>query len=284
MYTACELTPENQGGAMTQKHVPWAEIVLPIALFLSFQLSVGPVSAGGLDDARSRGKLLVGVKTDFPPFGYLDPYGKPQGFDVDVARYLARALFEDESRLELVPVTSGSRIPFLYSDWIDMIVAAMTVTEERRRVLDFSEPYFVSASLLLVPAGSTLRGIADLAGKMVAVVEGSVQEKDLAQVAPGAKPVGFKTLGKAVQALRDKKADALFQDDMVILVLARENRDLKAAGTPILPRPYAVAVRKGDDRTLRWLNEKLSSMKKDGTYDRLREKYFGAAPGKEGKP
>src|SRR5512145_3540499 len=93
-----------------------------------------PASAGGLDDARSRGKLLVGVKTDFPPFGYLDPSGKPAGFDVDVARYLAMALFEDEGRLETVPVTTGSRIPFLYSDWIDMIVATMTVTEERRQV------------------------------------------------------------------------------------------------------------------------------------------------------
>ena len=62
------------------------------------------------------------------------------------------------------------------------------------------------------------------------------------------------------------------------------NRDLKAAGKPILPRPYAIAVRKGDIETLRWVNDKLSAMKKDGTYDRLREKYFGAAAGKGGKP
>ena len=241
-------------------------------------------SAGGLDDARSRGKLLVGVKTDFPPFGYLDPSGKPAGFDVDVARYLAKALFEDEGRLETVPVTTGSRIPFLYSDWIDMIVATMTVTEERRQVLEFSDPYFVSASLLLVPAGSPVRGIEDLAGKTVAVIEGSVQEKDLALVAPGAKRVAFKNMGEAVQALKTKKADALCQDDMLVLALAKENRDLSAAGKPILPRPYAIAVRKGDLATLRWVNEKLSAMKKDGSYDRLREKYFGVTVGKEGKP
>jgi len=250
-------------------------IVLALAL---------PAAGGGLEDARSRGKLLVGVKTDFPPFGYLDAAGKPKGFDVDVARYLARALFEDEGRLELVPVTSGSRIPFLYSDWIDMIVATMTVTEDRKRVLDFSDPYFSSASLLLVPAGSKVRGIEDLAGKAVAVLEGSVQEKDLEQVAPGAKRVAFRNMAEAVAAIRGKKVDALCQDDMVILALAKENRDLKAAGKPILPRPYAIAVRKGDDQTLRWVNEKLSAMKKDGTYDRLKEKYFGVTPGKEGKP
>ena len=226
----------------------------------------------------------MGVKTDFPPFGYLDSAGKPQGFDVDVARYLARALFEDESRLELVPVTSGSRIPFLYSEWIDMIVATMTVTEDRKRVLDFSDPYFSSASLLLVPAGSPVRGIEDLAGKTVAVLEGSVQEKDLEQVAPATKRVAFKNVDEAVAALRGKKVDALCQDDMLVLALERGSRDLKAAGKPILPRPYAIAVRKGDAETLRWVNEKLSAMKKDGTYDRLKEKYFGVAAGKGGKP
>jgi ABC-type amino acid transport substrate-binding protein len=245
---------------------------------------VSPAAGGGLDDARSRGKLLVGVKTDFPPFGSLDAEGKPQGFDIDVARYLARALFEEEGRLEPVPVTSGSRIPFLYSEWIDMIVATMTVTEDRRRVLDFSDPYFASASLLLVPAGSGVRGIEDLAGKTVAFLEGSVQEKDLEQVAPGAKRVAFRSTDEAVAALRGKKVDALCQDDMLVLALARGSRDLKAAGKPILPRPYAIAVRKGDEQMLRWINDKLSAMRRDGTYDRLREKYFGATAGKEGKP
>jgi ABC-type amino acid transport substrate-binding protein len=135
------------------------DVVAVLAVLGMAALALAPPAAGGgLDDARSRGKLLVGVKTDFPPFGYLDAAGNPQGFDVDVARYLARALFEEEGRLELVPVTSGSRIPFLYSEWIDLIVATMTVTEDRRRVLDFSDPYFASASLLLVPGGSGSRG------------------------------------------------------------------------------------------------------------------------------
>jgi len=269
---------------MVRKHASGGGIVLPVVFLLSALAVAGPAFAGGLDDARSRGKLLVGVKTDFPPFGYLDPSGKPAGFDVDVARYLAKALFEDEGRLETVPVTTGSRIPFLYSDWIDMIVATMTVTEERRQVLEFSDPYFVSSSLLLVPAGSSIRGVEDLAGKTVAVIEGSVQEKDLAMVAPGAKRVAFRNMDETVAAIRGKKVDALCQDDMLVLALAKVNRDLKATGKPILPRPYAIAVRKGDLETLRWVNEKLSAMKKDGSYDRLREKYFGITVGKEGKP
>ena len=269
---------------MVRRFVPGGGTALLVAFLLSVPVVAGPVSAGGLDDARSRGRLLVGVKTDSPPFGYLDPSGKPVGFDVDVARYLAKSLFEEEGRLEAVPVTTGSRIPFLYSEWIDMIVATMTVTEERRQVLEFSEPYFVSASMLLVPADSPIRGIEDLAGKTVAFIEGSIQEKDLAQVAPAARRVPFKNTGEVIQALKSKKVDALCQDDLVILSLARETRGFKSAGRPILPRPYAIAVRKGDMTTLRWVNEKLSVMRKDGSYDRLREKYFGVRPGKEGTP
>ncbi len=269
---------------MSRRHVSGGVIGLLVVSLLLPIAVVGPASAGGLDNARSRGKLLVGVKTDFPPFGYLDPSGKPAGFDVEVALYLAKALFEDEGRLETVPVTTGSRIPFLYSDWVDMIVATMSITEERRQVLEFSDPYFVSASLLLVPAGSPIHGIEDLAGKTVAVIEGSIQEKDLALVAPAAKRVSFRNMGEAVQALKSKKADALCQDDVLVLALAKGNRDLTAAGKPFLPRPYAIAVRKGDLATLRWINEKVSDMKKDGSYDRLREKYFGVTIGKEGKP
>ncbi len=259
-------------------------IVSLAACLLSVIAAAGPALAGGLDDARSRGKLLVGVMTDFPPFGYRDPSGRPVGFDVDVAKYLAKALFEEEGRLEAVPVTVGSRIPFLYSEWIDMIVAAMTVTEERRQVLEFSDPYFVSASLLLVPAKSPIRGIGDLAGRTVAVIEGAIQVKDLALLAPAANRVAFRTVDEAVLALKGGRVDALCQDDVLVHSLARRVRGLKAVGKPILPRPYAIAVRKGDLATLRWINEKLGAMKNDGTYERLREKYFGAAPGKEGKP
>ncbi len=269
---------------MARRDVAWAGIALPVALLLAALTAAVPASAGGLDDARGRGKLLVGVMTDFPPFGYLDPSGRPTGFDVDVARYFAKALFDEDGRLETVPVTTGSRIPFLYSDWIDMIVAAMTVTDERRQVLEFSDPYFVSASLLLVPAGSPVRGIADLAGKTVAVSEGSIQDKDIAVLAPAAKRVAFQTIPEAVRALKAGKADALCQDDMLVLALAKENPRLKVAGKPILSRPYAVAVRKGDTQTVRWVNDKLSAMKKDGTYERLRRKYFGVTPRRKGSP
>src|SRR5256885_9552584 len=120
-----------------------------------------------LEIVKKRGKLIAGVKTDFPPFGTIDASGRNVGFDVDVAHRFAQALFNDANQVELVAVTSGNRIPFLQSGKIDIIIATVTISDERRQVVEFSEPYFLSGSLLLVPRASTARGLEDMAGKTV---------------------------------------------------------------------------------------------------------------------
>jgi ABC-type amino acid transport substrate-binding protein len=215
------------------------------------------------------------VKADFPPFGYVDPAGEIQGFDADLARYLGRALFEGEPGVELVPVTSGGRIPLLSSELIDVIIATMTITEDRQRVLDFSSPYFVTGSMLLTRKESSIQGVQDLAGKTVAVVEGAVQQNDLPLMAPQARLVAFKNFSEALQALQGKRVDALCQDDVAVLTQARRNADVKTVGKSFLPRPYAMAVRKGDRRLLDWLNAQLEKMKADGTIQRMRRQHFG---------
>lgn len=249
-------------------------IVFLCTCFLVLFLVV-PAIAGGLEDARHRGRLLAGVKTDFPPFGYRDPAGEIQGFDADLARYLGQALFEGEPGVELVPVTSGGRIPLLYSELIDVIIATMTITPVRQRALDFSDPYFVTGSMLLTRKDSSIQSVQDLAGKKVAVVEGAVQHEDLALIAPEARLVPFKGLPEALQALHSKRVDALCQDDVAILSEAKRNPEVQVAGKSFLPRPYAMAVRKGDGKFLHWLNVHLEKMKTDGTIQRLRRKYFG---------
>ncbi len=239
------------------------------------------LGSAGLADAQStlevvkkRGKLLAGVKTDFPPFGTVDAAGKNLGFDVDVAHLFAKALFRDENQVELVAVTSGNRIPFLQSGKVDIIIATVTITDERRQVVEFSEPYFMSGSLLLVPRASTARGLEDMAGKTVAVVQGAIQDKDVAELQPKADRIKFGKVSEAVLAVKGGRADAYVHDDIVILSLAKENPDLKAVGKPFVPRPYGIAVRKGDTEFIHWVNAQLAQMKKDGTYDRLWKKYF----------
>jgi ABC-type amino acid transport substrate-binding protein len=109
----------------------------------------------------------------------------------------------------------------------------------------------------------------------VAVVEGAVQQVDLPLIAPGAQPVAFKALPEALQALRTKQVDALCQDDVVVLTAARMDAELRTAGKPFLPKPYAMAVRKGDRKFLEWLNAQLEKMKADGTIQRMSRQHFG---------
>lgn len=245
---------------------------------------VGQAAAGTLDEVKKRGKLIAGVKTDFPPFGYVDSSGKNLGFDVDVAHIFAKTLFDDENKVELVAVTSGNRIPFLQSGKIDIIIASVTVTDERRQVVEFSDPYFMSGGLLLVPKTSPIKGVEDLAGKTVAVIQGAIQDKDIEQLAPKADRVKFGKVSEAVLAVKGGRAEAFSQDDILILTLAKENPDLKAVGKPFTPRPYGIAVRKGEMEFVKWVNDQLAKLKKDGTYDKLWKKYFGEVEANLFKP
>ncbi len=260
---------------MRVDHSMFRSIQIVFIAILCVAVAVPFASADGMEDARRRGRLLVGVKTDFPPFGFIDKDGTLSGFDADIARHLGKALFDDDNRVELVRVTSGSRVPFLYSGWIDMIVATTTVTEERMRVLEFSEPYFLSGSLILVPQSSPIRGLGDLSGKTVGVIEGAIQSEDLKQVAPAALQHLFETVDEAVASLKDGEVDALCQDDVLIVSLAMMDPALKIVGKPFLPRPYAIAVRKGETVFLRWINQHLEAIREDGTYGKLWQKHFG---------
>lgn len=237
-----------------------------------------------LDAVKKRGKLIAGVKTDFPPFGYVDASGKNLGFDVDVAHLFAKTLFNDENQVELVAVTSGNRIPFLQSGKIDIILATVTITDERRQVVEFSDPYFLSGSLLLVPKASTVKSLEDLGGKTIAVVQGAIQDKDVEQLQPKASRIKFGKVSEAMLAVKGGRADAYAHDDVLVLTLVRENADLKAVGQPFMPRPYGIAVRKGDMDFIKWVNGELAKMKRDGTYDRLWKKYFADVEGNLVKP
>ena len=263
-----------------------SRILAVIAVVLAAVVGTATIAGAQstLDAVKKRGKLIAGVKTDFPPFGTVDSAGKNVGFDVDVAHRFAKALFNDEQQVELVAVTSGNRIPFLQSGKIDIVIATVTITDERRQVVEFSEPYFMSGSLLLVPKSSTVKSLDDLAGKTVAVVQGAIQDRDVEQLQPKAMRVKFGKVSEAVLAVKGGRADAYVHDDIVILSLAKENPDLKAVGTPFMPRPYGIAVRKGDVEFVKWVNAQLAAMKADGTYDRLWKKYFADVEGNLVKP
>ena len=227
-----------------------------------------------LEAIRARGVLRVGVKSDAPPFGSLDARGRPVGFEIDLARFFARVLFDDDRRVELVPVTTATRFGVLQSGRVDLVAATITVTDERRKVAELSDPYFMSASLILVPAASKVERLADLGGQRVAVVRGSVQEGDVAEVQSRARLVAVTSAAEGVRAVKGGQADAFVYDDVVLLGLAQHDSTLRVVGQPLGPRPYAIGARKGDAVLIRWVNGWLAKMRRDGSYGELWRRYF----------
>lgn len=246
------------------------------SLFAFMMVGVSVVSAATtLDDIKARGELIAGVKAQYEPFGFVDKDGTHLGFDVDIAHELAKALLGDPNKVKFVSVTSGNRVPYLQSKKIDIITATMSVTPERAKVVDFSEPYFLSGSLVLVPGNSSITGVKDLAGKTVAVIQGAIQVNEVKELAPTAKLVEYGKLSECVLALKTGRADAYVHDDLPILAVAEKDPTLKVVGDAFKPVPFAIAVRKGDTEFLEFVNQQLENIKKDGTFDKLWDKWFG---------
>jgi ABC-type amino acid transport substrate-binding protein len=245
-----------------------------IAGALVLALAAVAHAESSLDAIRARGVLRVGVKADAPPFGSLDAAGKPVGFEIDLARFFARILFDDDKRIEFVPVTTATRFETLKAGRVDLVAATITATDERRKLAELSDPYFMSASLVLVARASKADELADLGGRRVAAVRGSVQERDAAEVQPRALPVAVESVAAGAQAVKSGQADAFVYDDVVLLRLAQLDSALRVTGRPIRPRPFAVAARKGDAELIRWVNGWLAKMRRDGSYSALWHRYF----------
>jgi ABC-type amino acid transport substrate-binding protein len=245
-------------------------------LALVLAIVTGAHAASSLDAIRARGLLRVGVKTDAPPFGSFDEGGRHVGFEIDLARFFARVLFDDDSRAQLVPVTTGTRFEALQAGRVDLLLATVTATEERRRLAELSEPYFISASLLLVTQESRLDRLSDAAGQRVAVVKGSVQERDVAELQSRAILLAVSSVAEGAHMVKSGQADAFVYDDVVVLGLAQHDAALRVTGAPLRPRPYVAAALQGDTGLIQWVNGWLAKMRRDGSYGRLWRHYFGA--------
>ena len=246
-----------------------------IVAALVLVVTAGAHAESAVDAVRARGALRVGVKADAPPFGSLDARGRPVGFEIDLARFFARVLFDDDRRAELVPVTTASRFETLSAGRIDVLIATVTATEERRRLLALSDPYFVAGSLALVRNDSPVEELAALAGRPVAVVGGSVQARDVAALRSRPLVQVVASVAEGVDAVRSGRSDAFVYDDVVLLSLVRRDPALRIVGPPLTPRPFVVAARREDAALIRWVNGWLARMRRDGSYDELWHRHFG---------
>lgn len=253
----------------------WAAVMAALTVLVIFMAAGTARADGTIDAIKARGKLLAGVKYDTPPFGYLDDKNQVVGFDVDLMREIAKALGVE---IELVKVTSPTRIPLLVSGNVDIVAASMTHTREREGTIDFSITYYTGAQALMVPTSSPMKGFGDLAGKTVAVQQGTTLEKTLAQAAPQAKVQPFRDYTTAWLALRQGRADAFTGSYDILRGFARETDGFHIVGDKFSIEPFGIGIRHGDWQMRNLVNAVLQDLWTSGRYRQIYHQWFQVDP------
>ncbi|SRR6266542_4025407 len=210
---------------------------------------------------KNRKRWEIGVKCDFPPFGFIDVRGNNDGYDVRIARRFAELAFGSKKKVNLTCVTTPSRIPTLISGRVDIIISTLTWTAARAEQVQYSIPYYSATGRLLVPNNSTLR-LSSLGGKTVATTRGALYATWIRNCFKDTKLLEVDSPALAVSAVKDGRADTFMFDDTFLLGVATQDRDLRLTGDKFLTVPYGIGMRKGEAAMARWVNAVLRYMKK----------------------
>ncbi|MCY9196952.1 transporter substrate-binding domain-containing protein [Bacillus atrophaeus] len=237
-------------------------------------------SKNTLEAIKDNDKIVFGVKTDTRLFGLKNPSsGDIEGFDIDIAKQLAKDIAGDENKAEFKEVTSKTRIPMLQNGDIDAIVATMTITDERKKEVDFSNVYFEAGQSLLVKKGSAIKSVKDLnKGTKVLAVKGSTSSQNIREKAPDATVLEFENYAEAFIALKFGQGEALTTDNAILYGMADENKDYQLTGKTFTDEPYGIAVKKGQSELVKEINASLKKMKSDGRYDEIYKKWIKEDP------
>ncbi len=234
---------------------------------------------------QKNGQLVVGVKYDTPPFGSLNPVSNQvEGFDADLGRELARALFGDETKVKFVEAVSRNRVPFLQEDKVDVVLSTMTITDERRQEIDFSDPYYIAGQSILVRKGSPIKDVNDLNGRTVASAQGSTSEKNVRDRAPSASLLLFPAYAEALAALKDGRADAVSTDDTILMGMILKDADLQMVGGLFTEEPYGAGIKKGRPEFLGFVNQTFDQLKQNGRWADLYKKHVAPLSGYVAEP
>jgi aspartate/glutamate/glutamine transport system substrate-binding protein len=238
---------------------------------------------------QTKGKLRVGTQEDNPPFSVKNPVnGKWEGFDTDIGREIAKAVFgtqaEADSYIEWVAVTSATRIPSLTDNKADVIIKTFTINEDRKKQIDFSDVYFSTGQRILVKkSNDTIKEVADLAGKTFCAQKGSTSEQNVTKITPTAKPLLLSSYPECLLALQQGQADAVSTDETILFGLVKQDANTKIVGKYFSDEPYGIGLKKNEngDRNgfVAFLNTWLAAAIKDGTWGKLYEKHISPVSG-----
>jgi aspartate/glutamate/glutamine transport system substrate-binding protein len=231
---------------------------------------------GSVESIKARGKLKVGVKVDVPKFGLKnEKSGEIEGFEIDIARAIAKKMMGDPSKVDLQGVTAKTRGPLLDNGEIDLVIATFTITEERKKSYNFSDPYFVDGVALLVKKSAGIAGLKDLNGKNIGVSQSATTKQAIQTEAEKAgikvNFLEFGTYPELKSALDSGRVDCFSTDGSILQGYVDD-------ATTILPdrfspQSYGVVSKKSNEELASFVNTAVAELKKSGELDKLVEKW-----------
>ena len=231
----------------------------------------------------ARGRLVVGVDQNTYLFGFRDPSsGRLEGFDIDIAREIARSIFGDPNRVDLRVVDAGQRESALQSGQVDLVVRTYSVTCERKKVVAFSTVYYYANQRILAPVGSTIDSVGALADRRVCAAWGTTSLSRLFALEPRPTLFGVTSWTDCLVMLQQGQVDAVSTDDGLLKGLAAQDPNFEVVGESLGLEPYGVGIAKEHTDLVRFVNGVLAQMRADGTWQRLYDAHLrslGPSPG-----
>ncbi|WP_024870512.1 transporter substrate-binding domain-containing protein [Tolumonas lignilytica] len=244
------------------------------ALLLSLSM-FGVANADQLADIQQKGVLKVAVPQDFPPFGSVGADMQPHGYDIDMAGYLANKL---NVKLELIPVTSANRIPYLQTKKVDLVISSLGKNPEREKVLDFSNAYAPFFLGVFGAESIAIKKADELANKTIGVTRGAVEDMELSKIAPASTTIKrFEDNNTTLSAYLSGQIDLIATGNVVVADISSRMPNRKPLTKFLLKNsPCYIGIYKGETRLQQKVNELINDAHQDGSLNKFSENWLKA--------
>lgn len=246
------------------------------AIFIGMIAAAGGAQADALDDIMKAKVIRIAVPQDFAPFGSAGSDLKPQGYDIDMANLIGREL---GVKVEIIPVTSANRIPYLQTRKADLVISSLGKNAEREKVIDFSISYAPFFSGVYGTKDIDVTKVEDLAGKTVGATRGAIEEQEISKSAPSSTTVKrYEDNNATISAFISGQVDLIATGNVIAAAIAEK---APAARKPVVKfvikdSPCYVGMNKDEPKLLAKVNEIIGKAKASGELGKISEKWLKA--------
>ena len=247
-----------------------------ISIVLSLIMAMSLVACGGSNVASTSNnegtqeKFVVATNAEFPPYEYKEGQ-EFLGIDIEIVSIIAEKLGK---KLDVLDIAFDSVIPAVTSGKADMGAAGMTITEDRKKSVDFSIPYTKAVQMIIVTEGSDIKSVDDLTGKKIGVQQGTTGDLYCTDDFGEESMVRYSKIADGVLPLKNGQIDCLVIDDQVAINVVQNNSGIKTLETAYAEEEYAFAIKKGNQELLDKVNETIKELESNGKLAAIKSKYI----------